>query len=329
VFDPAADADGDGHLTDAEYAGRSAGKDARFVYESRLFYPKYGSMRFATNPAGDALAGWAKDYHQRLLAATPLAGGLFLDNSNGKLPIPGVGTTEPTASYTADYAAVLGELTRAIAPKWAIANTVGGGTFSDQVAAQVPATFEEFALRPLSSTWTAFNDIAALVARRLAVSNPSPYLVIDSYPTGGSVTDPRTQMAALAYYYLLGDPDKTFLMFFGGYEPSSTWSRHWVPAAAVDVGNPQGTWSVLATGQDPANAALTYKVMQRLYDNALVLYKPLSYALGKGTGTLANATGTTHVLNGGYRLLNADGTLGAVTDRVTLRNGEGAVLIKA
>ena len=46
-----ADKNGDGYLTDAEYATRRAGYDARFVYESRLFYPYYGQMRFVTNPS--------------------------------------------------------------------------------------------------------------------------------------------------------------------------------------------------------------------------------------------------------------------------------------
>ena len=39
AFDYAADTNGDGYLNDAEYANRAAGDDARFVYESRLFYP--------------------------------------------------------------------------------------------------------------------------------------------------------------------------------------------------------------------------------------------------------------------------------------------------
>jgi hypothetical protein len=60
-----------------------------------------------------------------------------------------------------------------------------------------------------------------------------------------------------------------------------------------------------------------------------VLYKPLSYKLGAGTGTTADATATTHRLNGTYRPLRADGTLGPPVTSVTLRNGEGAILVKA
>jgi hypothetical protein len=150
--------------------------------------------------------------------------------------------------------------------------------------------------------------------------------VLDSLPAGGSPTDPRTEMATLAEYYLLGDPNSTFLDFYGGSAPSTSWAQHWVAAAAYDVGQPVATWSVAASGADPANAALTYKVYQRQYTNALVLYKPLSYAHNMH-GTLADGTATTIAPGGSYRVLQADGTLGPVVTGVTLRNGEGAILI--
>ena len=74
------------------------------------------------------------------------------------------------------------------------------------------------------------------------------------------------------------------------------------PEAAYDVGQPKGAFSLFATGKDPTNLKLTYNVYQRRYDNALVLYKPLSYTLGVGTGTLSDATATTHKLDGAYRI---------------------------
>ena len=136
-------------------------------------------------------------------------------------------------------------------------------------------------------------------------------------------------MGTLAYYYLLNDPDSTYLMFFGGFSPSASWEQTWIPAATVDVGQPLAAKTEFATGFDPQNSKLIYKVFGREYSNALTLYKPLSYALGQGTGTLDDATATTHNLNGTYRILNADGSLGQTVTRVTLRNGEGVVLIKS
>ncbi|MCE9532010.1 MAG: hypothetical protein K8T89_12925 [Planctomycetes bacterium] len=329
TFDVAADRDGDGYLNDTEYAQRATGKDARFVYESRLIYPYYGQMRFVTNPTNPHTQEWSADYHLRVLAANPLADGFFLDNSSGKNPIKEFNLVESAATYTADYSAMLATINRAIAPRWIIANTSNGGVETDQVVRQVPATMEEFAIRAMAHNWQQFTDLADTVARRQAVVDPSGYMILDSLSTGGAPTSFRTQMATLAYYYLIGDPNSTFLMLWGGEEPASTWSRHWFNAIATNVGQPIDEFSIFATGRDPANTARTYNIYQRNYDNALVLYKPLSYAQGQGNGTTADSSYTTHVLGGSYRPLNSDGTLGTPVTTVSLRNGEGVVLIRS
>ena len=330
AFDAAADRDGNGYLTDAEYAKRKAGFDAHFPYESRVFYPYYGQMRFATNPSGAGVADWATDYHQRLLKAQPLADGLMMDNSGGRLPALGAAVAEQTDTYSYDSAALLAQLGRAIAPKKIVANTAGGGAAAAAIDRQVAGSLEEFALRPLQHTWSQFRGTAADIGARLGQLANGKFIILDTLSAGGgSPADPRTRLAALAYYYLLADPDKTYLMTFGGEEPASAWSRHWFDAIGYDVGKPVGTWAQAAAGPDPADARLTYQLFARTYDNALVLYKPRSYTAGVGTGTVGDNTATTHQLDGTYRPLNADGTLGAETTTVTLRNGEGAVLIRS
>ncbi|MCE9565914.1 MAG: hypothetical protein K8U57_28150 [Planctomycetes bacterium] len=326
-FDYTADKNGDGYLNDAEYAARKAGNDARFVYESRLFYPYYGQMRFVTDPSDSAVRRWAADYHVRLLNANPLADGIFMDNATGKVPFPGVSVLEPTSTFGADSGALMAAVSRAIAPKWVLANTAGGGTDGNYTAAGAAGAFEEFALRPLQANWSEVSDLANLVTQRLA--SGARYLVLDSTPAGGSATDARTQLATLAYYYLVGDAERTFLDFNGGYNPASTWTEHWSQAVTVNVGTATAAMRVFATGADPSNAALTYQVFARNYSNALVLYKPLSYATGKAEGTTASNTATTHQLGGNYRAVHADGTLGPIITSITLMNGQGAVLIKA
>lgn len=330
AFDDLADKNGDGYLTNTEYATRRAGMNARFEHESRLFYPYYGQMRFVTNPNGLAEQKWAADYHKRLMAANPHADGVFLDNSNGKLPFAGTPVKESVATFTEDLAAAVGAVTRALPGKWVVANTVGSIAEGDPIAREATAAYEEFLLRPNDHNWSNLIDIQDRVNRRLAADSPSPYVIIDTHPGGNaSVATERTRMGSLAYYYLLADPDKTFLMFFGGYKPSAKWSEVFVPAATYDVGQPKGEMTTFATGVDPQNANLTYKVYGREYDNALVLFKPKSYTLGKGTGTTDDATGTVHQLNGSYRQLYSDGSLGQVVTSVRLRNGEGMVLVKA
>ncbi len=325
AFDTAADWDHDGYLNDAEYAHRAWGKNARFLYESRMFYGNYGQMRFVSNPSDQGYRNWAADYAVQYLNSLPLATGLFMDNSGGMPPFNVGATIEPVTNFAADYGSLLRTIGRAIAPRWILANTAGGGTTADAVASQIPAYYEEFAIRPLANNYQQFLDLAATVARR-AASSGAPYAILDSLPAGGSPADPRTQLATLAYYYLLANPANTFLDFFGGYEPASSWTRHWVPAAAFNIGQPLGPWSLFASGRDPDNWALTYQGYRRQFSNALVLYKPLSFG-NNVTGTTSNNTATTFSLGRGYHPLNADGTLGPVVSSITLRNGEGAILI--
>jgi hypothetical protein len=327
AFDASADLDHDGYLNNAEYARRRPGMDARFLYETRVSYGSYGQMRFATNPSYPGFRNWAVDYSLHYLNGLSRATGLFMDNSTGKPAFDPAKVRESTSSFTSDYGNLLQAINKAIDPRWILANTVGGGNSANAVIQQTHAYFEEFAIRALAHNYQQFLDLATTVARRNA-QVPEPYAILDSLPTGGSVTDPRTQLATLAYYYLLSDPVHTFLDIFGGYAPSTSWSLHWIPAINYNVGLPSGSWFDFATGLDPANRNLTYHVYARHFGHALVLYKPLSYASGV-SGTLAYTTATTHSLGGTYRPLNADGTLGPAVTSITLRNGQGAILIKA
>ncbi|HEY7423861.1 MAG TPA: Ig-like domain-containing protein [Gemmataceae bacterium] len=326
AFDTAADTNHDGYLDPAEYANRAPGMNARFAYQSRLF--SYGPMRFATNPGDAAFRSWAINYDVRFLNSNPLAAGLFMDNSNGNAPATAGSVVEPVGSYSTDYASLLYEIGQAIAPRWILANTAGGGTNANPTIQQVQGYFEEFAIRPLATNYQQFESLAGLVAGRAALKSPAPYAVLDSNPQGGAPTDPRTEMATLAYYYLLANPNSTFLDYDGGFDTGGPWSQHWFPAMGDDIGQPLSSWSLFATGTDPANPALTYHVYQRSYSNGLVLYKPLSYGNGV-SGTTADATATTQSLGGTYYPVQADGTLGAPITSITLRNGEGAILINA
>jgi hypothetical protein len=331
LFDADADKNKDGYLDDAEYAQRRPGKDARFFYESRFASDGYGQMRFCTNVSAEAFQKWAVNFTGRLLVKHPLAGGLFMDNSSGKPPVAAADVLEPMGKYSEGYGAMLLAISKAIAPRWILANTAGGYADSEAVVQRCPAYLEEFAIRPMGHHYDFFEDLAVLVERRAALTNPSPLAVLDSHPQRSKVKDPRLLIGTLAYYYLLADPEATFLMFYGGFEPSSTWEEHWAPAAAYDIGKPVGKWSRLASGTDPGNDKLNYRVYQREYTNALVLYKPLSHVVGvriPPTSSPGDETATKHELKGTYRPLQADGKLGAPVTSISLRNAEGAILVK-
>jgi hypothetical protein len=303
---------------------------AQFAYQSRLFYASYGQMRFATNPSNPYFREWAIQYTESYLAANPTLAGLFVDNSGDNVPAAQGHVAESVATYAADYGSMLGAIGKAISPDWLLANSSGAGAGADPVIANTAGYFEEFALRPLSGSYQQFEDLAAVVAHRATLQSPSPYAILDALPTGGSPTDPRTQIATLAEYYLLANPTSTFLDPFGGYAPATGWDQHFFDAINYNVGQPVGTWSLFASGLDPNDNRFIYRVYQRQYTNALVLYKPLSSTPnGSAVGSTSSNTATYFSLNGSYRELQANGTLGPVVTGVTLRNGEGAILIKA
>jgi hypothetical protein len=326
AYDWALDPSG-GYLDPQEYAiAAAAGYTARFGYQSRLF--SYGPMRFATNPGNAPFRAWAVQYEVQNLQNNPWAAGLFMDNSTGVPPATATNVIEPLSAFSTDYATLLYEIGASIEPKWILANTAGGGSNANPTVQTVQGYFEEFTIRALAQNYLQFESLAATIATRSTLASPAPYAVLDSFPQGGAPTDPRTELATLAYYYLLANPSTTFLDYDGGYNPSGPWNQHWFPAMNANIGQPTGSWSLLASGADPANSSLAYHVYQRSFTNGLVLYKPLSYGNGV-TGTTADNTATTLSLGGLYYPLQADGTLGAPITSISLRNGEGAILINA
>jgi hypothetical protein len=78
----------------------------------------------------------------------------------------------------------------------------------------------------------------------------------------------------------------------------------------------------------------TYKVFAREFDNALVLDKPLPSwqvtELGDASATTSYLPATADNPTGVYHRLNVDGTIDStLLTRISLRNGEGVILIKA
>jgi len=329
AFDYSADLDRDGYLNNAEYAKRKAGFDARFIYESRLTFPQYGPNRFATNPANVSFQNWVVDYSRRLLQSIPKATGFFVDNSTGRLPVDPTSITESVATYAVDYGNLLSKLNRSLGTgKWIVANTAGGGTSVDTQIKNGLTTLEEFALRPMTANYVQYEDLAATVKYRTQLAGGKAYQILDSLPQNLDAADPRVMTSTLAMYYMVADPNLTMLMINGGNEPATSWTRHWTDAIKYNVGKPLGDATLLSSGKDPANTTLTYKVYQRKYQNALVLYKPLSYLRGI-SGGIGDDTKTTIALDGLHRVVGANGVLGAAVRSVTLRNGEGLILAKA
>ncbi len=307
-------------------AAASLDAETAFLHDkasgSRIGYAG-NAGRPLTNPAIAAFADWVIGYHQRLLQANPRATGFFVDNSLAKPPALPAGVTiaEDVSGYAAAYAGILGRLKNL---GLVVPNTGGAAVADiDRMVAACGWWFQEFAIRALAHNWKQFEDLAGFVAGRLASGGSG---ILDSHPAGGSPTDPRTQLATLAYYYLLADPDRTYLDFFGGFAPGTAWNEHWCAAAAVDVGRPAGSRQTIASGPDPANPQANYRVYLRVLSKATVVYRPLSFQDWSTKADLSDASAVMVPVSG--KPLAADGTIGPAVTSVQLRNGEGAILFR-
>ncbi len=83
-------------------------------------------------------------------------------------------------------------------------------------------------------------------------------------------------------------------------------------------------WNAKATNATP----LQYTIFQRDFDNALVLYKPISMDSGGTTGSWNSLSQTTHPLGGTYYPVDQFGHIGSGVTSVTLQNGQGIILYK-
>ena len=191
-------------------------------------------------PSSAEFRKWAVDYHVRFVKREPLVAGFFMDNSAGKPFVEAADVDEPLDGLRATYGGLLAAISKAAAPRWVIGQLAGGPAYTDTVIRQNPAYLEEFAIRPLSHNLPSVRGSGRDGRAPARLTRRRPTRVLDGYPAGGDPTDPRTELATLASYYLLADPESTFLMFYGGHEPATTWRRHWAQAAAYDVGKPTG-----------------------------------------------------------------------------------------
>jgi hypothetical protein len=122
-----------------------------------------------------------------------------------------------------------------------------------------------------------------------------------------------------------------------GVDPVPLSVRQWNPAVQFDIGTPlsvpdgyvdfegnPGTpyFYEFASGPDPYDSTLTYRVLARNYTNALVLAKMLP-----GGSVVDERSITTHPLDRAYAVLKADGELGPIVTEASIKNNEALILI--
>ena len=322
AFDYDADLDSDGYLNDTEYAARTTGKDARFAYEGRWF-TNYGAWRFVANCGDTGYRAFVVDYH--LDAVDSDMDGFFVDNSFAAPSGPTATLLESVAAYDVEYSSLMSAVWNAIEPRWLMPNFAGAAT-GDMVtmASYAPAYYLEFYIRTISETASDITGRQSLLTSLAGATSPEPIGIIDTYPPGGG-EDPasyRARLYALCSWYLTKTPNQ-YLMMYGGSSPQGDWADRWSDAFSYDVGSPTGAYSVRETGTDPSDSGETYSILQRAFDNALVLVRPLS-----ATGAdITVSSAVTVSLGASYQPVQDNGTLGSSVTSVDLRNGEAALLV--
>ena len=136
----------------------------------------------------------------------------------------------------------------------------------------------------------------------------------------------RQKMGELASYYIMRPANPASFYFDTN---NDNWSvsptAHWLAAQEVDVGDPvePRTRIVNTTGADGQNVG----IFRREYTRSLVLARPSTDWTDGGYG---DASGYRLTLPAGERwyLLAHDGSLGPAMTEITLRKGEGAILLK-
>lgn len=288
--------------------------------------------RWVTNP-GDT---GARAYHAaRLAALASDADGLFVDEhgSGDFEPIRDVPTREYPRwqDYQRDVVALLGETRRALGgdrrillntaewhTAWDLAMIgAAGGTHGEHMIDAAGAQTED--------RWRFLDRVVA--AGGLIDVSPRRELP-DSYGAGNSPSpEARRRLFHLASYYMLVSAEHPDAVAFN---PGPKWDRpyeeRWIGGIEIDLGAPVGARSVGYEVNSPGGAGRA-RIWMRELARAVVLVRPADPA---GSGRFGDETGVAvpFVKGGLYRAMAADGSIGPRLDRLVLRAGEAAILLK-
>jgi hypothetical protein len=296
----------------------------------RVTFKIWNSPRWALNPADPGARAYQR---ARLAEVAADADALFFDEHGSGDMTDHLGDLSLVefpnfAAYQNAMVSWIGDLRAALAPKKIFLNTATYATAWDaQLIGAAGGAHAEGMNNPfradLEQRWT-------FVEQMVQAGNTIEFVpggdTPPNYTAGASASaEARRKLFQLASYDMIVPATPDLLQFNWGPDWTTPYSTQWYKALEVNIGHPTTARHIAADGTDPAGHH--YRVWAREFTNGIVFVRPViewsSQVYGdQGALTITLPPGDT------YLPVNTDGTVGAPTDRVTLRTAEAAIVLR-
>ncbi len=256
-------------------------------------------------------------------------------------------STEPYGDWTWELMKQFGREVRdtlQIADQWSIdgkkkilAYNIGVShrdEYLDPTQSGADALNVEFGFDPVYSNSSSYFGLENLHTRDSIAAQNGVTFFWTSVPRtvyGNGNTDKRSAIYNNLCFYYVARSDSTW--FFARPDPGNAYgvfynpgfdTLAWVTAMEYDLGNPISHYQLEISGSSPDQNGATYKVWSRQYEYGKVYIRPRDGFEAKWgtTSTLIDVS-----LDGNYRQLLTDGSLGTVVSSISLVGAAGAIMI--
>lgn len=305
----------------------------------------WGSDEFVMSVANPWYRNWSAQWMVNQVVGS--RSGVMHDVASADVPLPeivsgggiweyrGMTASQRQTAWRQDLSDMLGTCKTALnnqnQPKYLMANTCGTG---DLYAGAIDIMLDEI--------WISSRQELAWYQQTNSIygSNMLDYIVradragrtvlvqawgqYDRTPFSslGGLSKERDQNYCLAAYYIVKGDNTYFNWFYDNGAIYNVDPRTlWFGTEAVDIGQPVGEYTTVS-GRAPNEGGYNYTIWERQFEKGFVLFRPRSWWLG----LIDDRSAVTVSLNGLYRVVANNGTLGPWLSQVAVRGNEGVIL---
>ena len=311
---------------------------------ARQFYKEY-MVQFLKNGASDAW-GPSDDYYSGIFwdncapelynAGTLVSGGHVLEHPNHSR-LDSLGSSRLDWWYQSNMKPFLQELmdTLLMSQNWMpnqgrvdnMLNTAGNtrsGLATDGVCTHIFEEFSPSITRHYDSYFQTFSNFDAICAQNGVHLCYSPNASTSVSNGSGSYTKEEVIHGNTCWFYISStDSSIIYQQTTNGPSTFSWEDVSWCGSMDYDVGAPLETYSTAQSGNDPKG--YSYRIYTRAFERAVVYLRPR----GSWNQDIDEGTAVTVTLDNPYREVYPDGTIGAPTTTISIRNAQGKIMIPA